>query len=417
MFVTRRQFLVGTACFLGAPTLLASPIRPKVVIVGGGWGGLAAARQLAASCDVLMIERNPSFISLPLGNRWLAGLDDGRRLHQDYQAAAAALGYRFLQGDVLGIEAGRRQVETTKGFFPYDWLIVAAGIGESDLALFAGDQTAARHTREHFPSAYTAGDELDILKRKLASFAGGDFLMTLPLAPYRCPPAPYERAVIIAQAIKSRGLKGRLTLVEPNAPWPAYQRVFADTYRDQVTYLPNTRLRHLDPYRRIATLDIDEIHFSDALIMPPQQAADICRRVGLTAPDSAWAAVDPRNFNFLGDERIFVVGDSVGAVSPIFGHYPKTGELASRMGQIAATEIIGRLTGQPASPALPESTCFAYLDLAPAAFTRIDSRYRLRGDGVITQTISQRRENNPQGEDDAWLNARHSELFGPATLF
>lgn len=416
MFVTRRQFLLGTACVLGTPSVLATPARPKVVIIGGGWGGLAAARQLATRCDVLMIERNPAFISLPLSNRWLAGLDDGRRLRQDYRAAATALGYRFLQDEVLGIEIGRRQVETTSGVFPYDWLIVAAGIDEADPALFTGDQAAARHTREHFPSAYKAGGELTALRQKLASFAGGDFLMTLPLAPYRCPPAPYERAVIIAQAIKSRGLKARLTLVEPNAPWPAYQRVFADNYRDQVTYLPNTRLRQLDPYRRIATLDIDEIHFADALIMPQQQAADICRRAGLTARDSAWAAVDPRNFGFLGDERVFVIGDSVGAVSPIFGHYPKTGELASRMGQIVATEIIGRMAGQPTTPALPESTCFAYLNLVPPVFTRIDSRYRLRGDGVITQTISQTRENNPQGEDDAWLNARHNELFGPATL-
>ena len=414
MIVTRRQFLLGGACLLGAPCILATPARPKVVIVGGGWGGLAAARHLAASCDVLLVERHAAFLSLPLSNRWLAGLDDGRRLQQDYRAAAAALGYRFLQADVRSIEIGRRQVETSDGIFPYDWLIVAAGIGEADSALFAGDQAAAGHCRAHFPSAYTAGSEAGVLKQKLASFAGGEFLMTLPLAPYRCPPAPYERAIIIAQAIKTRGLKARLTVVEPNAPWPAYQRVFSDTYRDQVNYLPNTRLRQLDPYRRIATLDIDEIHFTDALIMPPQQAAAICRQAGLTGADSAWAAVDPRNFGFLGDQRVFVIGDSVGTVSPLFGHYPKTGELASRMGQIVATEIIGRIAGQPPVPALPESTCFAYLTVAPAAFTRIETRYRVRGDGLVAQAINQRRENNPQGEDDAWLNARHSELFGGA---
>ncbi|UCV02847.1 FAD-dependent oxidoreductase [Dechloromonas denitrificans] len=414
MIVTRRQFLLGTACLLGASTVMAAPVRPKVVIVGGGWGGLAAARQLASQCDVLMIERNPDFVSLPLSNRWLAGLDDGRRLRQDYRGAAQALGYRFLQGEVLGIDRGARRVDTSHGSFPYDWLIVAAGIAEADPALFAGDQAAARHTREHFPSAYTAGRELDVLKQKLAGFSGGEFLMTLPLAPYRCPPAPYERAVIIAQAIKTRGLKARLTLVEPNAPWPAYQRVFSEVYRDQVNYLPNTRLRQLDPYRRIATLDIDEINFTDALIMPQQQAADICRRSGLVAADSAWAAVDPRNFGVSGDERLFVIGDSVGAVSSLFGHYPKTGELASRMGQIVATEIAGRIAGQPPVPALPESTCFAYVNLAPAAFTRIVTRYRLRGDGLVAQTISQTRENNPQGEDDAWLDARHGELFGPA---
>lgn len=414
MSLTRRQFLLATGCTLCAPAIRATPARPRAIVIGGGWGGLAAARHLAGRCEVLLVERQADFVSQALGNRWLAGLDDGRRLHQDYRAAATALGYRFVQAEVLAIEREQHQVVTAAGTFPYDWLVVSAGIGEDDAALFDGDQAAARQTRQLFPSAYTAGSELAALQRKLAEFAGGEFLMTIPLAPYRCPPAPYERAVIIAQSIKARGLKAHLTLVEPNAPWPGYQRVFGEFFRDQVTYLPNTRLRQLDPYRRVATLDIDEIHFADAIIMPPQTAAPLCRQAGLSGRDSFWAAVDPRHFGLAGDERIFVIGDSVGTVSPLFGHFPKTGQLASRMGQIAATEILGRVDGKAPEPALPESTCFAYLNLAPAQFTRIDTRYRVRGDGALVQAISQTRENNPQGEDDAWLNARHAELFGPA---
>jgi NADPH-dependent 2,4-dienoyl-CoA reductase/sulfur reductase-like enzyme len=414
MSISRRQFLLATGCTLCAPAIHATPARPRAIVIGGGWGGLAAARHLAPHCDVVLLERQPAFVAMALGNRWLAGLDDGRRLHQDYRAAAEALGYRFIQAEVRGIERERRQVLTSAGDFPYDWLVVSAGIGEDDAALFAGDEAAARQTRQRFPSAFTPGSELATLQRKLAEFKGGEFLMNIPLAPYRCPPAPYERAVIIAQAIKARGLKARLTLVDPNAPWPGYQRVFGEFFRDQVTYLPNTRLRQLDPYRHIAALDIDEIHFTEAIIMPPQTAAPLCRQAGLCAPDSAWATVDPRHFGLAGDERIFVIGDAVGTVSPLFGHYPKTGQLASRMGQIAATEILGRLDGKAVEPALPESTCFAYLNLAPAQFTRIETRYRVRGDGALVQSISQVRENNPQGEDDAWLNVRHRELFGPA---
>lgn len=412
MSITRRQLLLGTAFALAAPTILAASSRPKVVIIGGGWGGLSAARQLAGTCDVLLIERNAEFISLPLSNRWLAGLDDGRRLRQNYRSAANLLGYRFQQGEVKGIDMARRLVSSSAGDFPYDWLIVAAGISETDHELLEGDQAAAAYMRQHFPSGYTAGKELETLKAKLAAFSTGEFLLNIPLAPYRCPPAPYERAVIIAQNIKSRGLKARLTVVEPNAPWAGYQRIFNEQFGDQVNYLPNTRLRKIDPYRQIATLDIDEIHFDDAILMPQQQAADLCRNNGLNGRNSAWATVNPRNFAFLGDDRVFVIGDSVGAVSPLFGHYPKTGEIASRMGSIVAAEIIGRITDKPTEPNLPESTCFAYLSLNPPEFTRIESRYRLRGDGAIAQNISQQRENNPQGEDDAWLNARHAELFG-----
>ena len=412
MDFSRRQLLLAAACAVCAPTILATPTRPRVIIIGGGWGGLSAARQLAGTCDVLLIERSAEFISLPLSNRWLAGLDDGRRLRQNYRAAADQLGYRFLQGDIREIDMARRSVSSSDGSLIYDWLIVAAGIGEADIDFLAGDRDAAAHMRQHFPSAYTAGRELETLKAKLARFSGSEFLLNIPLAPYRCPPAPYERAVIIAQLIKSRGLKARLTVIEPNAPWAGYQRIFREQFRDQVNYLPNTQLRELDPYRRIATLDIDEIHFDDAILMPAQQAANICRENGLNGAHSVWATVNPRNFGFLGDERVFVIGDSVGAISPLFGHYPKTGEIASRMGSIVAREIIGRLSGKPIEPDLPESTCFAYLSLSPPELTRIESRYRVRGDGEIAQKISQQRENNPRGEEDAWVNARHGELFG-----
>jgi NADPH-dependent 2,4-dienoyl-CoA reductase/sulfur reductase-like enzyme len=417
MTFTRRQFMLSTASVIGtlsAPLLLAQATRPKVVIIGGGWGGLSAARHLAESCEVTLIERNGEFISLPLSNRWLAGVDDGRRLRQNYRKTSELFAYRFVQAEVRGFDMNRHSVSTSVGDFAYDWLIVAAGISEDDDALVSGDRKAAAETRLSFPSAYTPGRELDIVHRKLADFNGGEFLINLPLAPYRCPPAPYERAVIIAHMIKSRGLKARLTVVEPNAPWAGYQRIFNEQFRDQVTYLPNTRLRQVDPFRRIATLDIDEIRFDDAILMPPQRAADLCANNGLNGTNSAWATVHPRNLAFLGDDRVFVIGDSVGAVSPLFGHYPKTGEMASRMGQIVATQIIGRITGKTSEPALPESTCFAYLSLNPPQFTRIESRYRVRGDGAIAQTISQKQENNPQGEDDAWLTSWHKSLFGSA---
>ncbi|MDZ4315789.1 MAG: FAD/NAD(P)-binding oxidoreductase [Azonexus sp.] len=412
MNISRRQFMLASAATLCAPAILATPARPKIVIIGGGWGGLSAAGQLAKTCDVLLIERNPEFISLPLSNRWLAGLDNGRRLHQNYQAAADQLGYRFRQAEVKGIDMARRQVSSSVGSFDYDWLIVAAGISEADHELLEGDRTAAAYMRQHFPSGYTAGKEVAVLKEKLARFSSGEFLLNLPLAPYRCPPAPYERAVIIAQTIKSKGLKAHLTVVEPNAPWAGYQRIFREQFPDQVTYLPNTQLRKIDPYQRIATLDIDEIRFDDAILMPPQKAAELCQNNGLTGPNSTWATVSPKNFAFLGDDRVFVIGDSVGIVSPIFGHYPKSGEIASRMGQIVATEIIGRLTNQPVEPELPEGNCFAYLSITPPQFTRIESRYRIRGDGNIAQQIIQQRENNPQGEDDAWLNTWHEALLG-----
>ena len=415
MPISRRQFLLSSSGLLCAPSILSAKTGPKVVVIGGGWGGLAAARHLAPHAQVTLIERNSEFTSLPLSNRWLVGFDKGERLHQNYQKAAAEFGYRFVQAEVRGFDMNRREVSTSTGHFKYDWLIVSAGISETEDAFLNGDKKTITEIRKRFPSAYTAGNELEILKQKLANFSGGEFLMNIPLAPYRCPPAPYERAAIIAHIIKSKKLKARLTVVEPNAPWAAYRRVFDEQFDGIINYLPNTQLRELDPSRQIATMDIDELKFNDAIIMPPQQAAELCLKNGLTGKNSAWATVNPRNFAFLEDQHVFVIGDSVGPVSKIFGHYPKTGEIALRMGQIAAIEIINQISGKVDELELPQGTCFAYLSLNPPEFTQIDSRYRVRGDGEIIQKISQKRENNPRGEDDAWLNSRHQELFGAST--
>lgn len=411
---TRRQLLLGSATALCAPSLVLGATRPRVVVIGGGWGGLAAARALADSCNVLLVERNPRFVALPLGNRWLAGRAGSSRLYHDYAAAARHYGYRHLAADVQAIDRASRRISTSGGALTYDWLVLASGISEDPGALFAGDAAAVRHYQTHFASTYSAGASLEALQQRLQGFTEGEFLLTLPLAPYRCPPAPYERAVIIAHAIRSRQLKAHLTVVDPNPPWPAYQRIFAERFRQQVSYLPNTRLRQLDPYRQMATLDIDELRFAAAIVMPPQGAGPLCRESGLTAADSAWAATDPRHFAAIGDERVFIVGDSVGSVSPLFGHYPKTGQMAANMGRIAAAEILARIAGRSNEPALPDSTCYAYVDLEPAEFVRIDTRYRLRGDGLLAQTINQQRNPYPNGEDEIWLAGQLQELLDPA---
>ena len=62
-----------------APALLPASKGRRVVVVGGGWGGLSAARQLRAlapELEVVLVERNPAFFSMPLSNKWLAGLVD-----------------------------------------------------------------------------------------------------------------------------------------------------------------------------------------------------------------------------------------------------------------------------------------------------------------------------------------------------
>lgn len=415
----RRSFL-SAGLALGSSLLLprAQAAGAKVVIIGGGWGGMSAARHLrdsAPALDVVLIERNDHFWSRPLSNRWLFGMIDGAALRFDYSATSRKWGYRYLQGEISGIDRERQFVQLGKQQLHYDWLIIATGIREDFSTWYGDDRAAAAHSRAHFPSAFADRDGHIRLKALLERFSGGDLVMTIPPAPYRCPPAPYERAGMIAWWMKRNKIKGRLIILDPNLPSLGFERVFEDAYRDQITYLPQARIARIDPYRQRIETDFDTIDFASAILMPPQQAADLVWQAGLIGGNrdgkpSGWADHDPVTMNVIGDERVFVIGDMLGKASPLFGYYPKTGQMAARQGAIVATEIAKQAGHQPWSKQLPDSTCHVLMRLEPQEISTVQTSYSFRGDGVIRQQAKQSYNPQASDEDVTWAKAMFDEL-------
>lgn len=425
--VSRRRFLAAGAA-LGAarsfgqstPDLLPASGGRRVVIVGGGWGGLTAARhlrRLAPELEVVLIDRDAVFRSLPLSNQWLVERTPEALVQQDYAAAARAWGYRAIQAEVMAIDRERRRLHAAQGALGYDWLILAAGIRYDYRPWLGGDVRAIDATRRLYPAGFLAG-ELEALKRKLAEFKGGDLLMTVPPPPLRCPPAPYERAVMIAWLLKTRRIRGRLILVDAGGGMQRFNRMFAERYKDQILHLTHAPVKSIDPFNKTLSTEFDELKFDDAIIIPPQQAADLVWQAGLITVDAAgkpdgWAGFDPLHLHAIGDERVFLVGDLLGRASPLFGHYPKSAHMASRLGRIAAAEIAARSRGKLPESALPESICHVYTDVEPLEMMRIDAQYRLRGDGLITQAVRQHEDPQPRGEDRQWAQGLYEEMLAP----
>jgi NADPH-dependent 2,4-dienoyl-CoA reductase/sulfur reductase-like enzyme len=176
---SRRRFLAASAalgvatCFgQSAPDLQAASGGRRVVIVGGGWGGLAAAsrlRRLAPALEVVLVEREAEFRSLPLSNAWLVGWRTEPPPRRDLAALAAARGWRLLRAEVTAIDRDRRRVLTAQGELGYDWLVLAAGI-DYDYAPWLGDDARAiEATRRLYPAGFVA-TELDVLRSKLEAF-------------------------------------------------------------------------------------------------------------------------------------------------------------------------------------------------------------------------------------------------------
>lgn len=405
-----------------APALRGA--RPRLVIVGAGWAALAALqtlRQAGAALDVTLVDRQAQFRALPLSSAWLAGQGPERLPRVDLATHVQAQGARFVAAEVQALDPGRRRVHSSAGVLDYDWLLLASGASSDDAAWYGGDARAQAEARQRFPAGFQA-DELDRLQQGLQAFAGGELLLTVPPPPYRCPPAPYERAVLLAGWIRARGLKARITLLDAGAGMPRYTRLFAERWRGLIEHRPYSEVRRVDPWAKTVQVDDGEWRFDHALLLPPMGAGPLAAQAGLLAqgPDgrpSRWAAVDAATLRSPRDARIFLAGDLLDRVSILFGAYPKTAQIAAELGHAAARQILAAALDRPAPSAaemLPASQCHVWLDADPAEQLRIDSHYRLRGDGVIVQTQRQVDNPQPRGEDLQWARALLAARLGIA---
>ena len=284
--ITRRHFLAGAGLLPFVRLAGAAPRR--VVIVGGGWGGLSAARHLRAlapDLDVVLVDRQPAFVSFALSNRWLVDAAAAAPERHDYPELAKRWGYRFVQAEVQAIDREARLVVAGSERLSYDWLVVAPGIRENWAAWQVDDPATVAELRRRHAGAMAHGSELAGLKERLAAFRGGELLMTIPPAPYRCPPAPYERALFIAWWLKKQKIPGKLVIVDPNPMMPAFRDILLERYEQQITYFDHAKVRRIDPQRRTVSTDIDDIPFAEALLCPPQQAAEPLWQAGLIRPE------------------------------------------------------------------------------------------------------------------------------------
>jgi NADPH-dependent 2,4-dienoyl-CoA reductase/sulfur reductase-like enzyme len=224
--------------------------------------------------------------------------------------------------------------------------------------------------------------------------------------------------MLIAWWLKTQKIPGKLIIVDPNPIMPAFRNALLDRFKEQVTYVDHAKVRSIDLQRKSVATEIDDIRFDEAMLCPPQQAADLLWQAGLIRPEeggkpSGWAAQGSTDFRSAADGRVFVIGDAVGLVSPQFGYYPKTGQIANRMGQAAARQIATQATGKAHAPILPDSVCHVTSSVEPLESVRIETSYRDRGDDFLVQTVKQTRNPNPNGEDVAWAEAMYRDFLVP----
>ena len=357
--VLQAGLAVGPTAWLAGCASLIGQARAQVVVVGAGWGGLGAVRALAAekAADIVLVEPNERFMSCPMSGHYVATVGKLEDLLHSYERVDALPGVRRVRDRVQAIERDRREVVLAGGQrLRYDYLVLSPGVEymEESLPGFAA-------AREALPVGFRAFEHQAVraqVERFLSQ--GGIFVISAPKPPYRCPPAPYERAMLIAEQVKKRGVRGRIVFLDANAaptPAPTAQPILGalKTYADVIDYRPNVELQAVDADRRLLQTSAGELRYDHANLVLPMRAQALVRQAGL---GQRWADVELPTFQAKADARIFVIGDAQGSPQP------KSGQVAFGQGRVVGEEIARRLRGA-AAPApkgeieLPVGICWA----------------------------------------------------------
>jgi NADPH-dependent 2,4-dienoyl-CoA reductase/sulfur reductase-like enzyme len=393
------------------PTLLPASRKARVVVVGGGWGGTTVARkvkQQSPETEVVLIEPKPLFMSCPMSNLFLAGVKPLEFLVFDYTNVVKD-GVIFIQERVLDINRERRLVRTTGGYLAYDFLVLAPGIAYMYEAI-----PGYAEVQRLMPVGFKPFEHV-ALRRMLDQFdeTGGELVMYIPTPPYRCPPGPYERAAMLAWRLKTRGVKGKVIVLDANpqpvSKAPGFLSAFNDLYKGYLEYVPNTRITGVDYERKQVKTELGDVPFTLANIIPPMKAAEIVRQVGL---GERWANARLPYFLSERDDRVYLVGDITGNTP-----YPKSGMVAYVSGNIVARHIGQRLGGKSLAeiaPELPTNICYSFVDSEEAIWVSANYSW----DEAAKQIRSQSAVDNQRSAANSaaaygWAQSLWQDMFGP----
>jgi len=369
MTLSRREFVKwmaassGTAAVAGCAGL-GGPSAGRVVVVGGGYGGATAARyikQWAPDIDVTVVERNDTFVSCPISNLVLGGNTQIGNITMGYDGLKAR-GVRVVRGDAVAVDASAKQVRLADGSsLAYDRVIVSPGI-DFIYDQIPGMKSADAQNRVFH--AWKAGPQTVALRKQLEAMPdGGVFVFQFPMAPYRCPPGPYERVCQVADYFKRAKPKSKIIVLDANPDIVSKKGLFLAAwngmYKGMIDYRPNSELADVDVKGMTVKLTFDNVKGDVLNVVPPHRAGDIASKAGLITANQRWCGIDWLTMESVAVKGVHVLGDATLSAPAM----PKSASMANQHAKVCAAAVTALIKGQPVNPQpMMMNTCYSFVD-------------------------------------------------------
>jgi sulfide dehydrogenase [flavocytochrome c] flavoprotein subunit len=358
---TRRDVargLAASAASLAFPCPSFAQGAAQVVVIGGGFGGASCARalrQLDPKLQVTMIEPKTFYFACPFSNEAIAGLREFEAQQFRYDRIAAD-GVTVVAQTAVKVDAQARTVGLADGTsLGYDRLVLSPGIGLRFDALPGYDEAAAAK----MPHAWIAGEQTLLLRRQLEAMDdGGTVVLAVPAAPLRCPPAPYERASLIAHYLKTEKPRSKVIILDAKDGF-SQQRLFEQAWKElypdmieRIALSQGGRVTSVEPATNSIVTDFGNYTADVANVIPPQKAGRIAEIAG-AADQTGWCPIDPVTFESKLVPNLHVIGDAC-----IAGAIPKSASAANAQAKACAAAVVSLLAGKPPEPARLTGACF-----------------------------------------------------------
>jgi len=368
---SRRHFLAHGAAGLSllggfSSFARASLDKAQILVIGGGFGGATAAKYLRLfsnnTANVILIEPNASFLSCPMSNFVVAGMRSMADIASPYDSLTKHHGIKLIRDSVSAIDPDKKTVKLSSGsVIGYDKVVLSPGIS---LMTNSIEGLAKANQAGVTLQAWKAGPETLMLYKQLAAMHdGGVFAISIPEAPYRCPPGPYERASLVANYLKQHKPKSKVLILDANqditSKGALFKKAWSEQYSGLIEYLPSHNVTGVDAKTKTLRFEVQDDVRADVLnVLPAMSAGEIAIKTGLANANGRWVNVDFLNFEATATRDIHVLGDAI-QTAPLM---PKSGHMANQHAKVAAAAIIAQLNDWPINPApVVNNTCYSFV--------------------------------------------------------